>query len=199
MRCPLAQPGTHRRATYEDLLAVPDHQVAELVDGELHVNPRPASPHARTASRMGIDLGGPFDGDPGGPDGPGGWWILFEPELHFGEDVLVPDLAGWRRERMTSIPDVPFFTLTPDWVCEVVSQGTESLDRVKKMRVYGREAVPHLWLVNPRSMTLEVYSHAPPSGWLLDASHHGAEHVRARPFEAVELDLSRWWLTPPPA
>lgn len=192
----MAAPGSKKNATYEDLCAVPAHLVAELVDGELHVNPRPASPHVRTASRMGMDLGGPFDGDLDGPQGPGGWWILFEPEVHFGQDVLVPDLAGWRRERLAVIPDVPYFTLPPDWICEVVSPGTESLDRVKKMRVYGREGVPFLWLVNPRAMTLEVYTRTE-GGWLLQATHHGAAQVRAAPFAEVALDIGRWWLTPP--
>src|SRR6266498_4100841 len=97
-----------RRATYDDLLQVPSHRVAEIVDGDLHVSPRPASRHVLASSRLGSELGPPFDRGRGGP---GGWWILFEPELHFGEDVVVPDLAGWRRERMPAIPDVAFFTL----------------------------------------------------------------------------------------
>jgi Uma2 family endonuclease len=118
-----------RRATYEDLTQVPEHMVAEIIDGELYASPRPASPHARSASVMGGDLGGPFDRPPGGPEAPGGWWILDEPELHLGPDVMAPDLAGWRRERMPRIPDVAYFEQAPDWVCEVVSPRTGILDR----------------------------------------------------------------------
>ena len=107
-----------RRATYDDLLAVPDTLVAEILDGNLVTHPRPAAPHARTASRLGMDLGSPFDRGRGGP---GGWIILYEPELHLHADVVVPDLAGWRRERMPEMPVGPAFELAPDWACEVLS------------------------------------------------------------------------------
>ena len=110
-----------RRATYDDLIAVPDHLVAEIIDGELFTSPRPATPHARAGSAIGSDLFGGFDGPPGGASKPGGWWILDEPELHLGQDVLVPDIAGWRIERMPAIPNVVGITLAPDWVCEVIS------------------------------------------------------------------------------
>ena len=106
------------RATYEDLLKVPENKVAEIVDGELYVSPRPAAPHALATSVLGVELGGPFHQGRGGP---GGWWIVDEPELHLGEDVLVPDLAGWRRERMPEFPKTAFFTLAPDWVCETLA------------------------------------------------------------------------------
>src|SRR5262249_43039792 len=124
---PCAKPGMDmsaapRRATYDDLITVPEHLVAEILDGELVTSPRPASPHARAATKLGSDLGG-YDGPPGSST-PGGWWLLAEPELHLGSDVLVPDLAAWRLERMPAIPNVPAFTLAPDWVCEVVSPGT---------------------------------------------------------------------------
>jgi hypothetical protein len=124
-----------RRATYDDLLQVPAHRVGEIVDGDLHVSPRPASRHALASSGLGSALGPPFHNGRGGP---GGWWILDEPELHLGPDVLVPDLAGWRRERMPEFPDTAAFTLAPDWVCEVVSPSTEGLDRARKMPAYAR-------------------------------------------------------------
>ena len=136
-----------RRATYDDLLAVPDHLVAEILDGELIVSPRPAARHARAGSAIGSVVFDRFDGPPGGPDAPGGWCILFEPELHLGPDVLVPDVAGWRVERMPSVPDVAAFTLAPDWVCEVVSPRTASIDRSRKMPIYAREGVRHAWLL----------------------------------------------------
>lgn len=178
-----------RPATYDDLLQVPPHRVAEIVGGDLHVSPRPASRHALAASLLGSDLVGPFHHARGGP---GGWWILDEPELHLGGDVLVPDLAGWRRTRLPEFPDTPAFTVTPDWVCEVVSPGTERLDRAKKMPVYAREGAAHLWLVNPLARTLEVYRLAE-GRWLLLATHEGAARVRAEPFDAVELQLAPLW------
>jgi len=184
-----------RRATYEDLLKVPDTMVAEILDGELYATPRPASPHARAASIMGGDLTGPFDRSPGGPGGPGGWWILFEPELHLESDVVVPDLAGWRRDKMPVLPNVAAFTQAPDWACEVVSPSTAGADRVRKMRIYARENLGHLWLVDPISKTLEVYRLEPPR-WIVVSTHSGSDRVRAEPFEAVELEIARWWLEP---
>ena len=178
------------RATYEDLLAVPDDKVAEILDGELFVSPRPAVPHARTSSVLGNEIGGPFDRGRGGP---GGWWVLDEPELHLGDDVLVPDLAAWRRERLPTLPKAAFFTLAPDWVCDVVSPSTEQIDRRRKQPIYAREGVSHLWLVNPLARTLEVFRRSP-DGWLLAATHAGAERVRAEPFEAVELELAALWI-----
>lgn len=181
-----------RRATYDDLLQVPDILIAEIVDGELITSPRPASPHALAAVAISQDLG-PFSRRPGGPIGPGGWWVLFEPELHLGADILVPDLAGWRRERMPVLENVPYFELAPDWVCEVVSPSTGRLDRVRKMPIYARERVSHLWLVDPLMRTLEVYQLTGPQ-WAVVSTHDGTEAVRAEPFEAIELDISRWWL-----
>ena len=184
----MASPVT-RRATYDDLLQVPDHRVAEIVDGDLHVSPRPASLHALASSGLGGELWGPFRVGRGGP---GGWWILDEPELHLVEDVLVPDLAGWQRTRMLQLPSTAAFTLAPDWVCEVVSPSTERLDRSRKMPAYARAGVAHLWLVNPSAQTIEVYRLAQ-AQWLHLATHAGVERVGAEPFDAVELDLAPLW------
>ena len=182
-----------RYATYEDLEQVPDTKVAELIDGDLIVSPRPASPHARSATVLGADLLGGFDGPPGSPDRPGGWWLLFEPELRFGRDVLVPEIAGWRRERMPALPNVAAFTQAPDWVCEVVSPATGAVDRGRKMRVYGREGVCHLWIVDPLQRTLEVYR-LEGGRWVVVSTHGGTDPVVAEPFEAVTLVPARWWL-----
>jgi len=182
-----------RRATYADVLAAPEHVVAEILDGELYTTPRPASPHARAASILGSDLIGSFDRPPGSSGKPGGWWILFEPELHLEADVVVPDLAGWRRERMPQLPNVAAFTQAPDWTCEVVSPTTGGMDRVHKMRIYAREQVSHLWLVDPIAKTLEVYR-LEAGHWIVASTHVAHEHVRAEPFDTVELDLARWWL-----
>jgi len=184
-----------RYATYEDLEAVPDTKVAELIDGDLFVSPRPATPPARVEIQLGTSLAGSFDGPPGGTNKPGGWWILFEPELHFGKNVLVPDLAGWRHERMPRIPNVAAITLAPDWVCEVVSPSTGVIDRGRKMSVYAREGVAHLWIIDPIIRTLEVYL-LEGGRWIVAATYGGDDPVRGEPFDAITLELDRLWLEP---
>jgi Uma2 family endonuclease len=187
---PMAEPA-RRRATYQDVLDAPEHLVAELIDGELLLMPRPAKPHALAASSLGMELGPPFHRGRGGP---GGWTILFEPELHFGADILVPDLAGWRRERMPTLDvSVPYFTLAPDWIAEVLSDSTARHDRTDKLRIYAREGVQWVWLLDPRLRTLEVFRLSD-GRWLLLDSHHGSARVRAEPFGAVELELSALWV-----
>jgi Uma2 family endonuclease len=179
-----------RRATYDDVLAAPPHKVAEVIDGELHLFPRPAKPHAAAASALGEELGPPFKRGRGGP---GGWFILDEPELHLRSDILVPDLAGWRKERMPALTtSEPYFTLAPDWVCEVLSPSTAKLDRTRKLAIYARERVPHVWLVDPLLRTLEVLEQEG-DVWRILAVHQDAERVRAKPFDAIELELGVLW------
>jgi Uma2 family endonuclease len=178
-----------RRATYQDLLSVPDHLVAEILDGELYTSPRPAVPHALASSALGFELGGPFHNGRGGP---GGWWILDEPELHLADDVVVPDLAGWRRSRLAQLPDAAAITLPPDWVCEILSPSTEAIDRVPKLHIYSREGVRHVWFVNARTFTLEVLR-LDHGAWTLAATYAGDGPVHAEPFDAVPLDLFRLW------
>jgi Uma2 family endonuclease len=187
---PVAEP--RRRATYDDVLAAPENKVAEILDGELFLSPRPASPHARASSRLGAVLDA-FDGDPRGPAQPGGWLVLDEPELHLGADVVVPDIAGWRRERMPRIPDAPWLELAPDWLCETLSPSTARLDRTRKLTIYAREGVRHVWLVDPLARTLEVLA-LEGERWVVAENHGGDDVVRAAPFDAIELDLSRLWL-----
>jgi Uma2 family endonuclease len=182
-----------RRATYDDLLKLPEHVVGEIIHGELIVSPRPALAHANASSGVSRDLLGSFHGPP--DRGPGGWWIFFEPELHFGQDVLVPDLAGWRQERMPKRQNIPAVELPPDWICEVVSPSTERIDRARKMGIYARVGVPHLWLINPLTRTVEVYR-LEETAWKLVGTHEGDARVRIHPFEAIELELSRWWIEP---
>lgn len=179
-------------ATYEDLLALPEHLVGEILGGDLFALPRPSPRHALAASGLGGALFDSF-GRPGGGEPPGGWWILDEPELHLGADILVPDIAGWRRERMTTLPEKAYFELAPDWACEVLSSATEAIDRGRKMEVYAREGVSFLWLLNPIHRTLETYRLVE-SRWTLLATFVGDTTVRAEPFEAVALDMSRWWV-----
>jgi Uma2 family endonuclease len=185
-----------RQATYADLEAVPPHKVAEIINGVLYAMPRPAPKHASASSRLTMKLGGPFDLGEGGP---GGWRILDEPELHFpnpvvkaGKDVLVPDLAGWHRERMPELPEDAFFSLAPDWICEVLSKSTEDVDREEKMPVYAREGVRHAWLIDPIERTLEVFVL---EGWrcMDGGTWRDSARVRVAPFDAIELDLSVLW------
>ena len=179
-----------REATYDDVRAAPEHLVAELIDGALHRHPRPAKPHANAATVLSEELGPPFRR---GRNGPGGWILRFEPELHLRRDIVVPDLAGWRRTRMPSLDArEPFFTLAPDWVCEVLSPSTERLDRREKLAIYRREGVAHVWLVNPLARTLEVLALGEAHYAVLDV-FAGDERVRAAPFDAVELELGLLW------
>ena len=184
--------GLRRRATYADLLAVPAHLVAEIIDGELITSPRPAPPHALAGAAITSILFERFNGPLGGADRPGGWWILFEPELHLGEDVLVPDVAGWKRERMPTLPSAAFFDLAPDWVCEIISPSSGRLDRTRKMPIYAREGIGHLWLVDPIARTLEVYR-LEGDRWIVAAAHGGPEIACVAPFDGVDVDLRRWW------
>lgn len=180
-----------RRATYEDVLQAPEHMVAEIVDGELFLSPRPAYRHAIAGTALAMVLGPRFQY---GENGPGGWWFLIEPELHFGEDVVVPDIAGWRGNApgVEDGKDIPFFSTPPDWLCEVQSPSTARLDRTKKIGVYGREHVRYVWMMVPLKKTLEVFA-LRGSELVVETVYTGENHVRAAPFEAVELSLERFW------
>ena len=177
------------RATYQDVLDAPAHRVAEIVDGTLHTHPRPAMPHARASSGLEVKIGGPFDYD---SDGPGGWWITHEPELHLGDDILVPDLAGWRRERMPEYPETAYVTLAPDWVCEVLSASTRKHDLCGKRPIYAREGVAHLWLVDPVDRTLEAFE-LRDGQWVLIATVADDDPVCIRPFDAITFSLGDLW------
>ncbi len=178
-----------RPATYEDLLRVPEHLLAEILNGRLVTHPRPASRHIRASSRLGNKLGPPFDEGSGGP---GGWVILDEPELHLGSHVLVPDLAGWKRERMPRLPDAAWFDLAPDWVCEVLSPQTARTDRAEKLPIYATAGVSHAWLIDPIQHTLEGFS-LHQGQWLLIGVLEGEAEVALAPFEAVTFDLDALW------
>ena len=169
---------------------VPGEQIAEILDGELHVQPRPRSTHSLAAAQLTSSLG-PFR--PRG-DGPGGWVILYEPEFHLGSrpDKLVPDLASWRRARMPELPDVPALTLPPDWICEILSPSTQAIDRGKKMRIYRREGVEYLWFVDPAAQMVEVFRLVHERWSHLD-TYEGDIRARLEPFEAIEIDIGAFW------
>jgi len=177
-----------KRATYQDVLDAPPRMIAELIDGDLHLSNHPKGPAVSVSSTLGVELGSPFHRGRGGP---GGWIIVHEPELHLDEDVLVPDLAGWRRERMPVIP-ADYFELAPDWICEVLSRSTEKYDRTAKLRAYAAHGVKYAWLVHPMRRTLEAYRlHA--GQWLSVAALTDNERGRIEPFDAIEIDLAVLW------
>lgn len=183
-----------RRATYADIEALSDNVVGEIIDGELFVSPRPAGPHTVTASYLGAALIGAF----GRPRGPGGWWFLDEPELHLEDYVLVPDLAGWRYE---SLPDAYLSVgceVAPQWVCEVLSPSTASRDRVRKLAAYGRLGVRHVWLVDPRVFTVEVFRYDE-DRWTFVAGYEADQTpvLRAEPFESVGIPLEHIFIAGP--
>lgn len=178
-----------RPATYADLEGVPPHRVAEIIDGELIASPRPAPRHARVASRLGGHLDGPFDR---GTRGPGGWLILDEPELHLLGHVLVPNLAGWRRERLAAPPDVAYFEAAPDCVCEVLSASTVADDRERKLPIYAEARVGHAWLIDPLVQTLEIFR-LEGGAWRFVGAFSGQRTIEPEPFGAVSLDLATLW------
>jgi Uma2 family endonuclease len=183
-----------KRTVYEEFLAAPPHMVAEIINGTVRTQARPASRHARAASRLGMRLGS-FDGD----GGDGGWIILDEPELHLLGHVLVPDLAAWRRSRMPELPDAPFFELAPDWVCEVLSHSsTAATDRVEKMPIYAQADVSHVWLIDPIAKTLEAFGldrdgERRKALWRVLGTWRDGASVSAPPFDSLPLDLSALW------
>lgn len=178
-----------RPATYADLEAAPDGMVAEIIDGELVMHPRPSPRHSGTAAALGVKLGHPFQFD---RSGPGGWIFFDEPELKLGSQLLVPDIVGWRRERLTQYPDTNWFEIRPDWVCEVLSGSTEKRDRTVKMRIYGEADILHMWIVDPRQQTLEPFELR--NGlWTKLGAWNSADEVRAPPFDAISFSLADLW------
>jgi Uma2 family endonuclease len=187
----------HKPATYEVLKAIPDDRLAQIIDGDLIIMPRPAVRHAMVTTALCADLVGPFGRRKGAP---GGWLILREPEVHVAADIVVPDLSAWKRERLPpEIPaDLAFFTVVPDWVCEVLSPSTASIDRVKKSRIYAREGVRWRWTIDPIGRTLEA-DELRAGEWARLGVWGPGEKPRVQPFDAIELELDAWWGTTPPA
>lgn len=187
-------PAARKPATYADLEAVHPHLVAEILDGELVTHPRPVPKHSAAASSLEIELGDAFQR---GRSGPGGWVFLTEPELHFGTDVVVPDLAAWRRERLPSF-DKAYIETAPDWVCGVLSPPTERHDKGAKRRIYAAAGVKHMWLLDPRAELLETFSLAD-GHWLVGPTFDNDTPVSAEPFGAITFPLTILWpLNPAP-
>jgi Uma2 family endonuclease len=178
-----------RTATYEDLLAVQEHLVAEILFGELVTHPRPAPRHSAAASALGSVLGPPFQF---GRDGPGGWVFMDEPELHLGPHVVVSDLAAWRRERLPALPNTTWIDVAPDWICEILSPSTEGYDRGEKRLIYAEAGVGHVWHVDPILRMLEVFELRDGKWLLLDVLRDDAQ-VAARPFAEPSFPLGLLW------
>lgn len=176
-------------ATYEDLVRLPENLIGELIDGELYASPRPTGPHGRVASALTALISSRYDL---GIDGPSGWWIIFEPELHLGGNAMVPDLAGWRRERMPTVPKSHKFTIVPDWVCETLSTSNATYDRKIKMPGYARRGVPWAWITDPQRRTVEVLKLVD-GRWARIAIYDESDVFAAEPFPLAEIDLPRIW------
>ena len=183
-----------RTATYEDICRLPDNVIGEIIDGDLVVSPRPAPRHAIATSYLGGELTGPYGRGRGGP---GGWLILDEPESHLGNHVLVPDLAGWLRERMPAAPETAWFAVRPDWICEVLSPATAILDRTRKQDIYREQEVPWQWFVDPSARTIEVLKLAG-KDLIVAGTFGGDGEMRIPPFDAVAIDVGALWDSPPP-
>jgi len=191
----MVQPVRDRRdELYAEYLAVPSHLRAEIIGGTLYVLPRPAPRHANATSVLGGELNAGFQRGRGGP---GGWWILDEPELQLElKEPVVPDLAGWRVEHMPDLPETAYFTIAPDWVCEVLSRSTEKIDRDEKLPYYAAHRVRHVWLLDPIDKRLEVHTLDDGGRWRAVRVYEGDAAIRAEPFDAIELDLSALWSVP---
>lgn len=176
---------------YEQLLALPEHVTGEILNGELYAMPRPKARHAEASSVLGMRIGPPFRFGEGGP---GGWWIIQEPEVHFIRDevVAVPDLAGWKRERMPTLPEDHRFEVVPDWVCEILSPSTAQKDRVVKLPIYAQFGVAHVWIVDPAAQTLEAFE-LREGRWLWIAALKDDDKVSVPPFDAVSFCLADLW------
>ena len=182
---------SHKPTLYEQLLQLPDGLIGEIINGQLRTHPRPAWSHVLASSRLGADIEGPYGRGRGGP---GGWWILDEPEVHLELDtvVLVPDIAGWRRQRLATPPKGHKVELVPDWVCEILSPSTKSTDREEKMPIYARYGVPFAWLVDPTTHTLEAYEQRD-GQWLTLGLFRDDDQVSVKPFDAIVIHLNELW------
>ncbi len=180
-----------KKATYEDLFSIPENMIGEIIDGELIATPRPAPRHMLSISALGYKIGPSYQYSEGG--NPGGWVILFETEVKLAEDIVVPDLAGWKKERFPTELEHNWIPVAPDWVCEVLSPSTFRNDKIKKMPLYGRHGVGHIWLIDPLTMTMDAFR-LESGRWSLLGSFDENDKVRVEPFEEVEINLKDLWV-----
>ncbi len=176
-------------ATYQDILDAPEDVTAEIIYGALQTHPKPAPRHAHVGSSLGHEIVGPFHKGRGGP---GGWLILGEVEVQFGTDILVPDISGWRRERIPHLPETNWIETTPDWICEIHSPSTKKLDQIDKSEIYADFGVKHLWFVDPELRTLVAYENRD-GMWTTIATLKDDDPVCVAPFDAITFALDDLW------
>lgn len=187
-----------KRAGWEDLLLLGEDRYHEVLGGQLVQKASPTAGHGRVQASLGASIGGPFDfGDGGGR--PGGWWILSEVEVLLSpKNIVRPDLAGWRRQRLAR-PDAEYpVRVLPDWICEIVSPSDARRDRVVKAALYAEHGVPHYWIVSPEDHVVEAFALGPegdaqPRQWVRLGAWSDGDLARIQPFDAVELDVGRWF------
>ncbi|MBF0224823.1 MAG: Uma2 family endonuclease [Desulfobacterales bacterium] len=178
-----------KNATYEDLYTIPKNMIGEIINGQLYAMPRPSPRHSNVSSIIGWQIIGPFRFGLGGP---GGWIILDEPEIQLGQDIFVPDLAAWKKERLPRPPTTNYIAIPPDWICEVLSPSTAIHDRTKKMPIYAQSGVAYLWLIHPIDKTVEIFG-LDAGKWVFISAHGDKDKVRAEPFKEIEIDIATFW------
>jgi Uma2 family endonuclease len=188
----MLSPGS-KLATYEDLLALPEGSRGEVLGGELVTAPAPLPQHSNVQGAARRFLGGPFHDDHG-RGGPGGWWIFAEVDIALGtNDIVRPDLSGWRRQRLPQPGKIRPIEVVPDWVCEVVSPTSAARDRVTKRKLYARCGVPFYWLIDPEARVLEALA-LRDGVWVETGVFDDSATARIVPFEAIDLEVGRLFL-----
>lgn len=173
---------------YAQIEALPRGVTGEILEpGVIRTLSRPAKPHRWAAKRILLGLGEKDIGSGGT-----GWWIEVETEVRFGERLAVPDLSGWRVERVLELPNENPLTVMPDWCCEVLSPGTARDDKRLKLPLYAASGVPWLWLVDPALRLLEIYETM--KGRPALAMTLAEDEKAAPPPFDIPLEVGSWWL-----
>ncbi|MBF0226618.1 MAG: Uma2 family endonuclease [Desulfobacterales bacterium] len=180
----------NKTANYEDLYKIPENMIGQIINGELITMPRPSLRHSNVVSSIGFEIGPPYKFGRGGP---GGWIILDEPEIKLGENIFVPDIAGWEKKRLPKFPKTNYISVPPDWICEVLSPCTEKTDRAMKMPIYAQFGISYFWIINPIEKILEVLKLSD-NKWFILAIYAENDKVRAEPFQEIEIDLQNLWI-----
>ncbi len=183
-------PPPHRSPkTIADWLGLPEGHRFELIEGELLERAAPAFEHGLAQRNASGAIGERYNRQPGGPHGPGGWWIVTEVDIALGSGIYRPDIAGWRRARLPNVPKARILEVRPDWICEIVSDANRTTDTVKKLRRYHEAGVPHYWILDQRDRTLTVYRYAG-DGYVIALAAEEGDRVRAEPFADIELQIA---------
>ncbi len=186
----MSEPAKKNR-TYEDLHAIPENMLGEIINGKLVVTPRPGRKHGYVATTLIEQVGPAYHGGRGGP---GGWIFIVEPEIILGKHIMVPDVAGWKSGRFPREEETNPISAVPDWVCEILSSPKGELcDRSEKMPIYARYGIPHAWLINPTIQSLEAYR-LEHGRWSTLGVFGERQRAPIEPFAEIELDLGEFWL-----